>query len=105
MNDKKYGAISSSVDPQEISVTVLAVAKFMAGLLVGAGFLTVADKTTLLATLPSLITDAIAIAPFAYAGWHSAEILFGIFQKVLVAVFKRDPVNKISPIGTSTPVA
>lgn len=84
MNSNKYGAFSSSIDPQQISTTVLAVAKTAAGLLVFGGFLTVADSTTLLAHVNGIIADVTILAPLAYAMWHSSEVIFGLLQKAIV---------------------
>lgn len=89
MNPKKFGAITSSVDPDKISETVLGLAKTIAGILVFAGVMSVADSTTLLTTVPQLITDVLAMAPLAFAAWHSCVTIFGLLQKVLVAVFAK----------------
>lgn len=80
----KYGAFSSSVDPQQLSTTVLGAAKIVSGLLVFWGLLSAADGTTLFTHLNVIVTDVTVLAPLAYATWHAAEAVFGILQKVIV---------------------
>lgn len=98
MNTNKYGAFSSSIDPQQLSTTALAVAKTVAGLLVFAGFFTVADSTTFFSHVSAIITDITVVAPLAYAMWHSSEIVFGLLQKALVKATQKTSV-------TSAPMA
>lgn len=85
MDTPKYGALSSSIDPQQLSTTVQSVARTLAGLLVFAGFLTAADSTTLLSHVSAVVTDVTVLIPLAYAMWNSAEAIFGILRKALVA--------------------
>lgn len=80
----KFGIFSSSIDPQQLSQTVLSVAKTVAGLLVFTGAFTLADSTTLLAHVNTIITDIMVLIPLVYAMWHSSEVIFGLFQKALV---------------------
>lgn len=89
MNEKKYGAITSSVDPEKISTTVQAAARIVAGLAVFAGFISVADSTTLLQNVNQTLTNVMALIPIAYAVWNSSEVVFGIIRKGLVAAFKK----------------
>lgn len=104
MNEsKKYGAITSSYDPQAISATVLAITKMVAGGAVFFGYLTVADSTTLLTSVPVFVNDALAFVPLGYAVWNSAETIFGILRKLLVAIFQN---KNVAPVIQSVqPVA
>lgn len=95
METTNYGALASSANPQELSTTVQSIARMLAGLLVFSGFLTVADSTTLLSHVSSIITDITVLVPLAYAMWNSGEIIFGIFRKGIVAWAKA---KKTAPI-------
>lgn len=98
--EKRFGVFSSSIDPQQLSLTVESAVKVIAGTLVFAGVLTTADSTTLLAQVPVLITDVLALAPLAYAVWHSANIVFGLLRKAVVAFFQKKsaPVQAVEPV-------
>lgn len=87
--EKKFGAITSSVDPKKISITVLATARTFAGLLVFAGVMTVGEQTTLLENVNQVVANVLIIVPAAYSAWNAAEVVFGFVQKALVALFKR----------------
>ena len=90
MNEQnKFGGITSSVNPEKISTTILATAKMIAGIAVFAGWVTVAETTPILNGINQLITQVLALAPLVYAAWNSAEIVFGLIQKILVARFKK----------------
>lgn len=87
--NKKFGALTSSVDPEKISTTVLAIAKVIGGALVFFGVLNVETSTTLFQNVNQLVATTVAIAPLAYSAWHSAEVVFGILQKAIVAFAKK----------------
>lgn len=95
--DKKYGILSSSIDPQKLSTTVLSAARVLAGLLVFSGFLTAADSTTLLTHINGLTQTVMILVPLGYSMWNSGEVIFGIFQKALVAWHK----PKTGPVVTT----
>lgn len=84
--EPRYGALSSSTDPTQLSETVQAIAKILAGALVFTGVLTVADSTSLLTNVNQIITEVITIVPLAYATWNAGQAIFGIFRKGIVAV-------------------
>lgn len=96
-----YGPLSSSVNPQELSATAQAVARTIAGLLLFFGFLTAADSTTLLSHVNQIITDLIVLVPLAFSMWNSAEAVFGLLRKAMVALIKA---KKVSPIAVTQPV-
>lgn len=88
---KRFGALSSSVNPEELSTTVTSVMKVLAGIAVAGGVLTVADSTTLLQAVPQIITQAAALVPVVYSIWNTAEVVFGIVRKIVVRVFEKQP--------------
>lgn len=89
--EKKFGLLSSSVDPQQLGTTVQSVARVLAGLLVFGGMLSAADYTTLLSHVNALVTTILTIIPLGYAAYHSAEAIFGILRKGMVAFAQKAP--------------
>lgn len=96
--EPQYGAITSSTDPAAISTTVLSVARVIAGILVTTGVITAADDTHILSQVPSIITDAMVLAPVVYSMWNSGEVIFGIIKKGLVARFAKKNQGSVQPI-------
>jgi len=82
MNERKYGALSSSVNPQELSLTVTSVAKVIIGVLVGFGVFTTTGADTTLTQIPVIVSAG-------YATWQSGEALWGAVRKIIVAVTAR----------------
>lgn len=85
----RFGALSSSIDPTQLSETVQALAKVLAGVLVFTGVFTVADSTSLLANVNQVVTEILALVPLGYAVWNSSNVIFGLFRKAIVAVFAK----------------
>jgi uncharacterized integral membrane protein len=88
---KRYGAASSSVDPQQLSLTIQSGAKTVIGIvgviaaLAGLPPKEAADTTT-------TVVDAIAAAvPAAYAAYHAVEAVYGLVRKIIVAMFGSRP--------------
>lgn len=80
--DKKYGALSSSVDPQSLSLTVTAVTRLVLAILVTTGYVTATGASTTLETVP-------AVVGAGYAAWAALETLYGLVRKVIVAVTQK----------------
>lgn len=91
--DKKFGAITSAVDQEKISLTVMATVRVVAGVAVFLGALSVGDSAILLENVNQVVANVITIVvtatPLAYAAWNAGEIVVGIVQKALVALFKK----------------
>jgi hypothetical protein len=82
MNERKYGALSSSVNPQELSLTVTSVAKVIIGMLIGFGVFTTTGADTTLEQIPVIVSAG-------YATWQAVEALWGAVRKIIVAVTAR----------------
>lgn len=74
--EPKFGALSSSVNPQELSKSVEAVIKIVGGGLVLLGVLSSADIQALLGQVGTLV-------PAVYVVWNFAELAFGLLRKVV----------------------
>ena len=80
--NKKYGALSSSVDPSQLSKSVEAVIKIVGGGLVLFGVLSVGELQTLLGQVGTLV-------PAVYVIWNFAELVFGLLRKVVAHFAQR----------------
>ena len=74
--NKKFGALSSSVDPSQLSKSVEAVIKIVGGGLVLLGVLSSGDIQALLGQVGTLV-------PAVYVLWNFAELVFGLIRKVV----------------------
>lgn len=82
--DKKYGALSSSADSQEMSLTISSLIKLIgtviAGVLALKGInisITDYDVQVLTDIIVMGITGALAV-------WHSVHVLYGLVRKAIV---------------------
>ena len=80
--ERKFGALSSSVNPQELSLTVTAVARVIIGVLVSFGVMQVTGANTTLEQIPVIVSAG-------YATWQGAEALWGAVRKIIVAATAR----------------
>jgi len=81
MEERKFGVLSSSVNPQELSLTVSAIAKVVVGLLVSFGFMQTTGADTTLEQIPVIVS-------VGYATWQGAEALWGAVRKVIAAIYR-----------------
>jgi hypothetical protein len=75
--DKKFGSLSSSVNPQELSLAVTAGARLILTLLVTAGYIDATGVDTTLETIP-------AIVGVGYAAFQALETMWGLIRKLIV---------------------
>lgn len=68
----------------QLESSVLVLVDALTGLLLGAGLITVDVKTTILAQLPTLINDIIAIIPLSYGIWHAVKFVALSIKKQMV---------------------
>lgn len=88
--EKKFGALSSSVDGSQLSLTISAILKMIAGLLAALGLgVILPDVQTIQDQVQALTQLGIQAAPLIYAAWNSAEAIFGAFRKILAYFFSR----------------
>ena len=74
--ERKYGALSSSVNPQELSKSVEAFIKIVGGGLILLGAITQGDLNQLTNGLSTMV-------PAVYVIWNFAELVFGLCRKVV----------------------
>lgn len=80
--NRRYGALSSSVDPQKLAATVTGVLKVAAGALVYFGLASQLDADTLIAQVSALVS-------LGFTAWGLIESVYGILRKMLVAYSTR----------------
>lgn len=81
--NKRFGALSSSVNPEELSLTVTASLRTILSLLVTMGYVSVVQQDTLLTQAPVFILAG-------YATWQALETIWGAIRKLLVAFASTD---------------
>lgn len=82
MENKRFGALSSSVDGSKLSETVESVLKVIGGILITFGVFSTPD-------LSALLGQVGVIVPAAYSLWNAGNVVFGIFRKIVVAIAEK----------------
>lgn len=99
--EKRFGAFSSSVNPQKLAASVEGAIATIASLLVFAGFFDAATATTLLSHVNALVTDIMVLIPLVSGMASLCYTIFGLLRKAVVAFSSR----KSAPVQAVTPVA
>ena len=73
----RFGALSSSVDPTQLSLAVTSGAKALSGLLVILGLLTATDANTIVTQIPTAVAAG-------YTAWQAVEAIWGVIRKIIV---------------------
>lgn len=83
MQTKRFGALSSSVDPQKLSDTVTGIIMLIAGLATYFGLSSVSsDLSALSAQVSQLIT-------LGFTFWGLSKSAFGICRKIFIAIYDK----------------
>jgi hypothetical protein len=75
--EKKFGALSSSVDPTKLAATVQGILKALAGALAFFGYASVVGD------INSLAEQTVQIVTLGYAVYGAAETVYGIIRKII----------------------
>lgn len=76
---KKFGALSSSVNPEELSLTITSAVRLVLAILVSFGILQTTGADTVLEQIPVMVSAG-------YATWQGVEVLWGASRKIIVAM-------------------
>lgn len=82
-NYRRFGALSSSVDPNELSLTVVSIGKVLIGI---AGFFAVSkglDPAAAQTQVQAIIDLTAQSIPLSFALWHACNGLWGAVRKLL----------------------
>lgn len=84
----------SSVDANQVSLTITSISKAVAGILATYAMLKGIDPilvtsnvTTVTEAAQNIVAQYIAVLPALYAAYHSAQAIYGVFRKVAVRLF------------------
>lgn len=80
--EKRFGGLSSSVDPQQLSLTVTAALRSIMAVLVAFGYVTTVQMDTTLMQVPVIVMSG-------YAAWQGLDAIYGALRKVLIAFTQR----------------
>lgn len=75
---RKYGALSSSVNPEQLSLAITAGIRLILSVLVSFGVFTVTGANTFIEQVPVIVAAG-------YATWQAIEMIWGAIRKILVA--------------------
>lgn len=78
MSEPRFGALSSSTDPQKLSLTVTSFAQLIISVLVATGVMTTTGADTTLEQVPVIVAAG-------YATYQACLVLWGAVRKVIVA--------------------
>jgi len=79
--ERKFGALSSSVNPQELSLTITSVVKTIVVILVAFGTLEATKADTVIEQIPVIVSAG-------YATWQGAEAIWGAIRKIIVKFYE-----------------
>ena len=82
---RRFGAFSSSIDPNKLSETVESALKVIGGILLTVGIISTPQ-------LNAILGQVGVIVPAAYALWNAGNVLFGAFRKIVVLFTEQKPV-------------
>ena len=80
MREQRFGALSSSTNGQELSLTVVSTVRLVLMGLVAAGVITATGADTTLEQIPVLVTAGLAT-------WETVQVLWGAVRKVFYAIY------------------
>lgn len=80
MSEKRFGAFSSSANPDELSVTVTSFVQMVVALAVGFGWMTATGADTLITQVPVLLAAGLAT-------YNAVTMVCGAIRKVFYAIY------------------
>lgn len=91
----------SAVDPTQVSLTITALSKAFAGIVITILTLKGIDPTiatanvqTVTEAATNVVAQYAAIVPAVYAAYHAAEALYGGLRKIAVLIFAKAPITQ-----------
>lgn len=86
----------SSIDPEQVSLTISSVGKAVAGLITVLGMIGLVDPVIATQTWGNFVASVITAVPAGYAVWHTGYAVWGIIRKIAVRItgfFQKNPVT------------
>jgi hypothetical protein len=79
MSEKRFGALSSSEDPQKLSLTITSTVQLIIGALVSFGLLSTVGADTILEQVPIIVSAG-------FATYQGCLALYGAVRKIIVSL-------------------
>ena len=86
--NRKYGALSSSVNPQELSLTVESIGKTVGALLVLLASVKGVNPAEVNAWYEPLMAQATVVISSAYASYNAILLFWGLFRKGIAFLYR-----------------
>lgn len=91
---KKYGALTSSIDPNQLSLSVSSAANVVIGLIGTLLAYKGLDSSTITTQLQAIVAIVVTLIPVGFTVWHSLQLAWGLVRKVLVTLSAPAPAQK-----------
>lgn len=85
----------SSIDPNQVSLTVVSVGKAGASLIVFLGMVGLVDPSIAGQAWGNFVASIVTAVPAGFAVYHAGQALWGIFRKIAVALFGKPAVTPV----------
>lgn len=92
----------SSVDPDQVSLTVSSLGKAVAGFIMFAGMLGIVDPLIAGQAWGGFVQNIITAIPIGFAVWHSGQAVWGIIRKVSMRVISIGQKAPAAPAPSTT---
>lgn len=92
----------SSVNPEEVSLTVQSLGKMAAGLVTFVAVLKGVDPILAQAAWGNFIAQITTAIPAGFVVWHAGNAVYGIGRKAAVRLFTKVPVKSSITVNTVT---
>lgn len=87
----------SSVDPEQVSLTVTSIGKAGAALVVFLGMIGIVDPSIAGQAWGNFVASVITAIPAGFAVYHSGQVVWGIIRKIAVRVVALFPTQTPPP--------
>jgi hypothetical protein len=91
---KKYGALTSSVDPTQLSLSVTSAANIAIGLIGTLAAYKGLDSGAITSQLQAFVALTVTLIPVAFTTWHTLQLMYGLVRKLLVAFSTTAPAQQ-----------
>lgn len=79
----------SSVDPNQVSLTIKSLGNAVAGFITFLGVISVVDPAIAGQAWGNFVQAIITAVPAGFAVWHTGQAVFGVIRKIAARIFAR----------------
>lgn len=92
MNEpKRFGALTSSTDPDQLSLSFQSAAKVIIGIIGAYAAYKGLDQTAITSNLQQFVAIIVTLIPIAFSTYHTLELAWGLLRKAIVAFYTPKP--------------